>query len=338
MWSDKKIALIMDTNIYEKNEKAKFDFSTLPLERYYKIIKTIELNNLKDEVNIFFPEIVILELLAHHKNRLKENLSELDKLNSSFINFSSIEIKGMDKISIDETIEDLKEKYFNELNIIEIPKKNDLFNEILKMSLEKIPPFEGNSDKGFKDAILFLSIVDYAKNNHFDKFVLFSKDKVFKNHEIDFKKRFNYEVHGKKGFIKNSKEFEINDSSNISEFIISEFELFNDLKNHIQSIFLSILENDYESKETIEINSNDYEISEFELIEDDIFIYQLEENQFEVEFYLYVYFYAENDDWFIFDEDEKYIYKNVIQSESYIFEKIDDQWEYSLNSQSYYVS
>ena len=338
MWSDKKIALIMDSNIYEKNEKAKFDFSGLPLENYYKILKIIELNNLKDEVTIFFPEIVILELLTHHKNRLIMNLSELDKLNSSFKNFSSIEINGLDQICIDETIGDLKEKYFNELNIIEIPRNTELFYDILNMSLEKIPPFVGNSDKGFKDAILFLSIIDYAKTNHFDKFVLFTKDKVFKNHEMDFKKRFHFEVHGKKGFINDFKEFEINDSSNISEFIINEFELFNDLKNYIQTVFLDILKKEYESNETIEINSSDYEINEFELIEDDIFIYQLEENQFEVEFYLCVYYYCENDNWFILDEDDKYIYKNIIQSESYIFEKIDDQWEYSLNSQIYYVS
>jgi len=83
--------------------------------------------------------------------------------------------------NIDESCEKLKNDYYNQLNIINIPSdRNKLFNEILNMSLNKNPPFiEGKSDKGFKDSILFLSIEKFAEENLYDKYVLFSKDKAF---------------------------------------------------------------------------------------------------------------------------------------------------------------
>ena len=80
MWSDKSIALIMDTNIFEQNINSQHDLSKLPLDKYYKIIRTIELNSLEEQVKIFFPEIVLLELLYHHKLRIEKKLSELNQL------------------------------------------------------------------------------------------------------------------------------------------------------------------------------------------------------------------------------------------------------------------
>ena len=331
MWSDKNIALIMDTNIFEKKSNEQYDLSKLPLDKYDKIIHTIELNKLEDQVKIFFPEIVLLELLYHHKFRIEKQLSTLNQLNKSFENFSDIVIKGLDEFNMEEYFNILKDKYFTELDIIEIPRTKELMDKLIAMSLEKIPPFEKDkSDKGFKDAILLISVMEYARNNHFDKYVIFSKDKVFKKYENNIFQMFHKEVHGEQGFIKDFRGFEIIDSSNITEYIIKEFELFNDLKQYIFKDFLNFIQNEYDSVDFIEIDMCEYQIDFYELIKDDVFFSQLEENKFEVEFYLYIYYFSE--EYYLFDEHED---KYVIQSESYIFENNNGKWVYSRDSKLY---
>ena len=331
MWSDKSIALIMDTNIFEQNINSQHDLSKLPLDKYYKIIRTIELNSLEEQVKIFFPEIVLLELLYHHKLRIEKKLSELNQLKKSFKNISDVNINGLDEFDISEHFNILKEKYYEELDIIEIPLSIDLLEKLIGMSLDKIPPFEKEkSDKGFKDAILLISVMEYARSNHFDKYVIFSKDKVFKKYENNIFQMFHKEVHGEQGFLKDFRGFEIIDSSNITEYIIKEFELFNDLKQYIFKDFLNFIQNEYDSVDFIEIDMCEYQIDFYELIKDDVFFSQLEENKFEVEFYLYIYYFSE--EYYLFDEHED---KYVIQSESYIFENNNGKWVYSRDSKLY---
>lgn len=334
MWSDKKIILVVDTNIFERNAKKPYDFSKLPLDKFDKILKTISLNNLDDEIKILFPEIVVLELLYHHKRRASDDLKKLNKLNNNFINVSDMEIKELN-LDIDQMCANLKIKYFKELNILYIPKdKESLFNQILKMSLDKIPPFEiGKSDKGFKDAILFLSLIDYAKNNNFDKMVLFSDDKIFKNNEKEFLRLYSDEVE-----YKHSKKLEIVKSKDLISYINNEFELFKDLKNYIGKYFFSILENKYASASQIHIQGYEFEIEEIELYEDDTHIYQLDDNTFEVEFFFDVRYYGYDYDYIVLDDSDDFKSCYVHQSENYIFKRIDNEWEVELSFRNFIIT
>lgn len=63
--------------------------------------------------------------------------------------------------------------------IVPYPPENSLQN-IIKRSLERRAPFEGKdkkSDKGFKDVILWESILEYKRSNKLDTILLFSADK-----------------------------------------------------------------------------------------------------------------------------------------------------------------
>ena len=64
---------------------------------------------------------------------------------------------------------------------IELPS-NKRFESIVKRAFEKRPPFEGNdskSDKGFKDALLWESILEYNTHNQNLNILLYSNDKLF---------------------------------------------------------------------------------------------------------------------------------------------------------------
>lgn len=336
MQSDVKIAIIPDTNVFTYSKKRINDLSRLPLDEYYKILKTLELNDLTYEVNIFFPEIVLLELLHHLELKLNNKCRDLENFEKEFKNFEEITIINND-LNIKKVCENLKKYYFEELSIIPIPSDgNLLFNKILDMSINKKPPFiKGSSDKGFKDAILFLSLLKFAEDNNYDKYVLFSNDNGFSNNMKELQYEFkNHLASFRKHDIYN--DLVIIKNKNINSYINTEFKLFTDLKDYIANNFFKILEKKYEEASVINIDINSYEIDSFEILEDDTDIHQYDNNEFEVEFFLDIWFYCPNDYSHrfrsIFDDEGT---KTVNQNESYIFRKENDEWNYYLNSRGY---
>ena len=62
------------------------------MDEYYKILRTLELNNLTYEVSIFFPEILLLELLHHLESKLNKKCRDLENFKHEFKNFEEITI------------------------------------------------------------------------------------------------------------------------------------------------------------------------------------------------------------------------------------------------------
>jgi len=338
MQSSIGLAIIVDTNVFTPSKNKTRDLSELPLDQYYKILKTLELNDLKYEIDILFPEIVLLELISHHKNRMYNDLEQLMKINKEFTNFENIQIEGYGDFDVEKYCEELKEKYFKELKIINIPSQKDkLFESILGMSLDKKPPFiNGKSDKGFKDSILFLSLLKFAETKIYDKYLLFTDDKGFNKNKKKLESQFKNHVKQFRKF-DNYDKLEIIEDKNIMKYIDEEFKLFKDLREYISYDFFKILAEQYENAMNIEIKRTWYDIDECELNEDDTTIHQLDENEFEVEFYIDVYvinnYHEDFDDCYIYDTKNKII----IQSESYLFRKDNNGWIYEFNSRTYCV-
>ena len=67
--------------------------------------------------------------------------------------------------------------------VIEIPiASNNRFESIVNRAFSKLPPFEGKgkkSDKGFKDALLWESVLEFALQHHNSKIIYYSKDNAF---------------------------------------------------------------------------------------------------------------------------------------------------------------
>ena len=67
--------------------------------------------------------------------------------------------------------------------VIEIQNaSNSRFRSIIDRAFSKRPPFEGKdkkSDKGFKDALLWESILEFALNQPKSKIIYYSKDNAF---------------------------------------------------------------------------------------------------------------------------------------------------------------
>lgn len=314
MLPNKKIAIIPDTNIYTRSKNNPYDLTDLPLKKYFKQLKTIKDLNLEDKVEILIPEVVLLELLYQNKRNFDDNINNLNNLNKYFINFD-INITSPEDLSYDEYFEKLKEKYNYDLKIIHIPPKNELFDDILHRYYNKKPPFENNKDQGFKDTIIFLSILHFAKQDLYSEYILFSDDNIFKNqNKTKLEKEFKYIS----PFMKS--KFEIRNEKNISSYIDKKFKLFNELKEHISSEFYETIIRQYKNAEKIIIDGTEYQIKSVDIIEEKTIINIENENEFEVEISISAK---------LLNDTEK---ENTLHlTNQYTFNKEKNEWKYKLN-------
>lgn len=116
----------------------------------------------------------------------------------------------------------------------------------------------------------------FSNDNGFSKNIKELQDE-FKNHLTSFRKQDIY------------NDLVIINNKNINSYINTEFKLFTDLKEYIANNFFKILEKKYEDACVISMDSNSYNVDTFEIIEDDTDIHQYDNNEFEVEFFIYIF-------------------------------------------------
>lgn len=167
-----KLALVIDTNIiyaYKNDKCLEFqvckDFSQL-----IELKKTKEISFLK----IFVSQITVEEIISQ-KNKVHADM--IKKLYDYKKYFSSDFNLNGDKI--EPNIRESVESYFkcNSINIINY--KNIELSKIIERSLENKSPFSENSDKGFKDTIIWESILSNNEISICDQIYLFTKDNDF---------------------------------------------------------------------------------------------------------------------------------------------------------------
>jgi len=175
-----KISLVFDTN---------FIVSHIPrMEEVYK--------KLSETYNVFISEVSIQERISHRYLELKEKYENIEKIKIDCVDLADISLKK----SFEEKWENLKiamqEKY-RELfgkNILEFISHQDTLNTLMDRAFRKIPPFntaEKASDKGFKDTLIWLSILEYFQHNGGNKVYFVTDDKAFKNNSLVLCKEFN---------------------------------------------------------------------------------------------------------------------------------------------------
>ncbi len=190
MVSNDKIAyyLVFDTNVLFQTYEKKADFTTFGFNATYEnVIDMINQLDIYDQVILAIPSVVWSEME-------RQIIEKHDELLLSYK--TTITKKLFPEYSIHENIaidypEYIKAKittYKTELSsglnkVIELPiASNSRFDSIVNRAFNKLPPFEGKdkkSDKGFKDALLWESVLEFASNRSNSKIIYYSKDNVF---------------------------------------------------------------------------------------------------------------------------------------------------------------
>ena len=174
--------LIFDTNALFQAYEKKADFTTFSFNATFEnVIDMINKLDIYNQVTVAIPSVVwnemekqIIEkhdeLLLSYRNIITKKLfPEYSIIENPTINYPEY---------IKTKIVEYKEEITKGLNkVIEIPvASNNRFESIINRAFSKLPPFEGKekrSDKGFKDALLWESVLEFALKHPKSKMMLY---------------------------------------------------------------------------------------------------------------------------------------------------------------------
>lgn len=180
--------LIFDTNALYKNYDKCCDFTDFSFSGTFdNFVSRIEELDIYDIVSIAIPQIVWSEMrkqniIAYYK-KVKEFEDYVEKHKLPFHSYKIDTIKKYEEY-LDLKIEEYKNLLenkpitFKELNF----PSNRCYSSLINRAFDKRPPFEGkdkSSDKGFKDALLWESILEYKKDHNYENIILYTNDKMF---------------------------------------------------------------------------------------------------------------------------------------------------------------
>jgi hypothetical protein len=159
--STKEYCVVFDSNtLYEVQDRVPIIFNS-NLNELKEFISKAKIEN----VVIKIPEMVIKERIKQCLDEIKNKVERIDKdlrfLQTLGVKSAEEEYKKVDynkilNIKIDKFIKD------NLIEVINIPKIEQ--DEVINRVINKICPFK-DKDKGFKDTIIWLSIINDAKQN-----------------------------------------------------------------------------------------------------------------------------------------------------------------------------
>ena len=194
-------SIIFDTNILYNNYDKKADFTEFYFNTTFNnILDKIEEKDICSFIDVIIPEIVWSELKKHKIEKYEEKKEDYKSKILKF-KFPNIEINIGEDIDYEEYLNKKMNQYKEKINNRQVKIKelkfpdNNRLPSIIDRACNKKPPFGGkekNSDKGFKDVLLWESIIEYKENNENEKIILYTNDNIFNSEiEEEFKQLFN---------------------------------------------------------------------------------------------------------------------------------------------------
>lgn len=150
----------------------------------------VALDKLKDQYTLYVSQVSIDERIAQQCRELRQTFDEAKKCEVKFIHFASIKYKKTFEEECEYYQSGIQAKYDNYFgdHVIPLAKTGDTLSAVIERADKRLPPFsdaKGASDKGFKDCLLWLSILDYFKKNGEDEVIFVTDDKSAFLHNTD---------------------------------------------------------------------------------------------------------------------------------------------------------
>ncbi|MDU7336741.1 MAG: PIN domain-containing protein [Clostridium sp.] len=218
--------IIFDTNTLYVNHKTYGDFTGFSFNSTFdNVVGILEELDIYEHITVLVPTVVYEEMkkqkISAHDDKKETLQKAIGKSKFPEFEYSFSEI-DYEKYVSDKIIEYKKQLASGQTSIAELPLPTEKrFSSIVHRAFTKLPPFYGvekESDKGFKDALLWESILELKENTPQAKIVFYSKDNGFCDVLIDeFQSLFNDQI-----FICKN-EFEVKNQLIVWAKIIDEY-------------------------------------------------------------------------------------------------------------------
>lgn len=193
---NEKVALVLDTN-----------FIISYVNKFEEVYK-----KLSETYDVYISDISIQERLSQKYLDLSAKFEKINKFKQEYGFYINIEFKKSFEAFFEAESEYSSNGYKKLLGdkIIISNQNIETFKLILDRVFKKLPPFnkaDNASDKGFKDTMLWLSVLDFFKTNDNKNIIFVTNDKIFLNNEDSLCKEFK-DFTGKDIEIKENSFFE----------------------------------------------------------------------------------------------------------------------------------
>lgn len=189
------IGFITDTNILKKsNEELNRDSKFFNNANFFiEYVESLEKTSNQDKLIYFMPNIIIEELYYHKLRAFKIRYEALCK---SYQDISYGLVGELPVCNIEDFLNKEREEYTNRIKILELKYNKTIFKELTEDALKKNPPFdkteEGKkADSGYKDALIWKTLIYSKEIDECEKVYFFSADKIFKQSEEYLINEFN---------------------------------------------------------------------------------------------------------------------------------------------------
>jgi len=195
-----KTLVVCDTNSLRNLEAGEVAYSSFSFGKPYNLIaEFIREKNLEDYVSLAVPKMVIEELKNQKQRSYQKDIQDLKKISQRLAGLPHIEdgeIKLPDeKFSCADFIEAAANEYItiNKINLLDFQEADA--PSMLRSMLAKVvgqengkSPFARSgkfNDAGFKDSVIWETIMHFEKVRDFDKVIFLTKDGDYKDNCID---------------------------------------------------------------------------------------------------------------------------------------------------------
>ena len=192
-----KIGFITDTNILKKNigELNKEEKFLNNIDFFIEYIESLEKTSSDKQLIYFMPSVVIEEL---YYQKLSAFNIRYDALKDTYDEIAYGLNGEFPKCDIEKVLLEEKEQYKNNerITMLDLQYDESIFKEIMEDALRKNPPFDKSNegyktDSGYKDALIWKTIIYSKEINDCDKVYFFSGDKIFVDNEEYLIEEFN---------------------------------------------------------------------------------------------------------------------------------------------------
>ncbi len=226
-----QFVIVLDSNSlgdYRKNrlDCPNFKYLSVKKDCFLNLINFVSENNFARNVKIAVPRIVLEEIQKQQKDMFR---SQEQKLEQTFLPFQGLEGFSLIKpknFNYEEFLDITCNNFVGKYNLIPIDFPDNLvLPKLIKKVINKDKPFYKNeADSGFKDAILWESLLKYAKEHPNERYILLTNDNALKDDSL--KSEFESETHTKLEIKEN-----LADVKSFLQEVINQNKDFNEILN-----------------------------------------------------------------------------------------------------------
>lgn len=202
-----KTLVVFDTNSLRSTEAGEVAYSFFAFGRPFQVIEEFILEkNLNEDIHIAIPTWAIEELKDQKHRQYKTDIVEFQKLAKRLSGMPHIPEIALPEVEFDCTtfIKEKADEYLatKEIKLLEI--REELANTVLQSMMKRVmkdqnkkQPFAHSGkfkDAGFKDNIVWESLMHFDGVTDFDKVIFLTKDTDYANCQVEFKEKWNRHI------------------------------------------------------------------------------------------------------------------------------------------------